>query len=279
MRMAAITHVKIYGERNSGTTVLGTSIRKNFDIKFWKKGKKLERKELTRRTSRHLFGHRKRVARENAIDEIARETMVKSFGWKHCAPPIELIKNDPRSEKTLFLVITKHPYFWLSSLHRHPYHRLGKGKPPKSFSTFLREPWITLGRDNLGSVTLPSPADLYRLKLEHYRTLLSEAPHTLHIRYEDLLADYSGTLDTIADALDVPTGKWARPEKSVKSSSQTFSDYAKTYKLEKAGQKLSERDRDYIARSIPDDLAAVFGYDLRMTAETTDKPAGSLQNA
>jgi len=270
--MAAVTHVKIYGERNSGTTVLHRSVRRNFDIGIIrKKGVRRERRRRAEEAAGALAGRARRETREAAIDDLAAETMEIDLGWKHCAPPLDLIAADPRTPHILFLVITKHPCFWLGSMFRNPYHRLTPGGRPTSFSAFLREPWTPVGRDNIGEATLPSAADLYRVKLERYRDLLDAAPHALHIRYEDFVGDYQGTFDRIADKLGAPKKAWDLVEKSVKASDDTFEDYARRYRLEEAGADFDTADLALIDRAIPAPLAERFGYRIA-AAQASARP-------
>jgi hypothetical protein len=264
-RVAAL---KLYGERNTGTRALAEAIAANFEVPMMRPSARgriatldaavEERAGLLARTLPHL---RQRI-REDVVDEASRPFVTAGFGWKHAAPPVDVILADARAATTLFVVVTKHPLFFLKSLHRRPHHDVLLRWPRPSLSRFLRQPWQPVERDLIGRGRLVSPADLWTAKARAYRALLDAAPHTLHVRYEDFVADYAGTLDRVADALGRRRRAWTRPDLSTKGDPLGFEDYAGRYRLADAARGFSPADLVFLAARLPDDLVASFGYAL-----------------
>lgn len=143
----------------------------------------------------------KKVYRE-AIRDLKSEAAGPVGVWKHAAPSYhsDFKRFDVRS---LFLV--RNPYSWALSLHRRPYHNMGVRRA--LISEFLAVPWMTLGRDQVARI-LPSPMDLWSLKLKAYRKFIREAradgmPSAV-MKFEDLTHDPVGAL---TEAVEVATGR------------------------------------------------------------------------
>jgi hypothetical protein len=91
--------VKIYGERNSGTTYLEALLTLNLDIDCLRGGlPKLIRRLLPRS--------------EIARDWYFRATRRRNLGWKHASAPSpeQLAQARTDSARLLFLTLTKNPY-------------------------------------------------------------------------------------------------------------------------------------------------------------------------
>lgn len=165
--------VKIYGERNSGTTYLEALLTLNLNIDCLRGGLP----EMIRRLL-----PRSEVAR----DWYFRATRRRNLGWKHASAPgpDQLAQARPDTARLLFLTLTKNPYAWLLSLYRRPYHAKRKYS---SLEQFLSEPWKTVGRENSGSA-FANPVEMWNHKNATYLALDDYAA-AVHCRYEDLLAD------------------------------------------------------------------------------------------
>jgi len=118
---------------------------------------------------------------------------------KHTAPLFskEFVHHDV---SVLFLV--RNPYSWALSLYRQPYHIIGPRRT--DLLSFLKEPWLTLGRDRVERI-LSSPLDLWTLKLAAYRRFERHAeaagvPYAT-LRFEDFVADPAGALTTSLQGL------------------------------------------------------------------------------
>ncbi len=261
-----IAALKLFGERNTGTRALAEALDANFDVAMMRPSARGRIDALDAAMKARsgplarIFPHLRQRVREAIVDEASRPFAATGFGWKHAAPPVDIILADPRAATTLFVVVTKHPLFFLKSLHRRPHHDVLLRWPKPSLSRFLRQPWQPVERDLIGPARLASPADLWTAKASAYRALLDRVPHALHVRYEDFVADYGGTLDRVADALGRPRAAWTRPDLSTKGDPLGFEDYAGRYRLEEAARGFSAGDLSFLAERLPADLIASFGY-------------------
>lgn len=265
MGVAPIDTIKIYGDRNTGTRVLARAIEANFSVRLLKPGQRPRQAELEAEVKRRKgFLARRGPVEEAVVDEGAAGLVASDFGWKHAVPPVEAITAAPgRAARCLFVVVTKHPLFFVASLHRRPYHDLRLRWPKPSLSRFVRQPWPTVGRELMDGAIAATPADLWRAKAEGYRRLLAAVPHGLHLRYEDFVADYDGALDRIAAALGRPgrpAGGWKRPETSTKGDDASFADYARRYDLARAGDGFFREDAALVAARASAVTMAAFGY-------------------
>jgi hypothetical protein len=263
-----IAALKLYGERNTGTRALAEAIAANIEVPMMRPSARGRIATLDAAVQERAgfftraFPHLRQRVREAVVDEASRPFVASGFGWKHAAPPVDVILADARAAATLFVVVTKHPLFFLKSLHRRPHHDVLLRWPKPSLSRFLRQPWQPVERDLIGSGRLASPVDLWTAKARAYRMLLDAAPHTLHVRYEDFVADYAGTLDRVADALGRRRRPWTRPDLSTKGDPLGFEDYAGRYRLEDAARGFSSADIAFLATRLPANLVASFGYSL-----------------
>ncbi len=263
--MPILDTVKIYGDRNTGTRVLARAIEANFPVRLLKPGFRPREAELAAEVKRRRGFLARRAPVEEAVIDAAAEGLVASdFGWKHAVPPLATIAAARgRTAKCLFVLVTKHPLFFVASLHRRPYHDLVLRFPKPSLARFVHQPWKTVGRELMDGATLASPADLWRAKAEGYRALLATVPHGLHLAYEDFVADYDGALDRIAAALGRPgrpSGGWKRPEASTKGDEANFADYARRYDRARAGEGFSAADAAFVEARAGAELMAAFGY-------------------
>jgi len=261
-----IAALKLYGERNTGTRALAEAIAANVAVPMLRPSARGRIAAVDAAVAARVSGlarvlpHLRQRVREAVVDAASRPFVAAEFGWKHAAPPLATILASDRAATTLFVVVTKHPLFFLKSLHRRPHHDVLLRWPKPSLSRFLRQPWQPVERDLIGPGRLASPADLWTAKAAAYRALLDAAPHALHIRYEDFVADYAGTLDRVADALRRPRGDWRRPDLSTKGDALGFDDYADRYRLERAADGFTPVDLGFLAGRLPAALVASFGY-------------------
>ena len=266
-----VAALKLYGERNTGTRALAEAIGANVEVAMMRPSARGRIATLDATVAERsgplarVFPHLRQRIREGVVDETSRPFVASGFGWKHAAPPVDVILADPRAATTLFVVVTKHPLFFLKSLHRRPHHDVLLRWPKPSLSRFLRQPWQPVERDLIGPDRLASTVDLWTAKARAYRTLLDAAPHALHVRYEDFVADYDGTLDRVAMALGRPRTTWTRPDLSTKGDPLGFADYAGRYRLSEAGRGFSPADLRFVAARMPEELVHSFGYRLEPT--------------
>jgi hypothetical protein len=251
---------KIYGERNTGANYLEKLVGKNFATDVLRGDFGVDKRVL--RLVLQQYKPKLRAAENNRLQDKYHERILYSdFGLKHAAPPIDVIRAAPHAANTLFLLITKHPVFFLSSLHQRPENPLWDHAGDISFDQFLTTPWPVSERDNLGTKPLDSPIHLWNEKMRSYVQLLTAADNVIHIRYEDLLSDFSLQMDRIAEYIPSISNGYANVNRSVKASDNLrLEDYARRYKYHKIKTDYKKRDLEYIYRKVDNEVMAALDY-------------------
>lgn len=240
--------VKIYGERNTGTSYLEALLVRNLAVDCLRGG--------VPRSIRRFF-----TDSERARDWYFRATHRKNLGWKHACVPTEsqLAAAGPDPTQVLFLTLTKNPYAWLLSLYRQPYHAK---REYASFGQFLREPWETVGREN-APPAFASPVEMWNLKNAAYLTLAGYTT-TIHCRYEDLLADPLGFLEKLCCKHGIQTRQnpFGNVLEAMKRQGRgkTFDDYRTYYLEERWRTELDDDCIELINERLDCDVLARFGY-------------------
>ncbi|MCA1748995.1 MAG: hypothetical protein LC634_05495 [Sphingomonadales bacterium] len=249
-------YVKIFGERNTGTNIIAQTIRHNFTVGLLR-GEGGALFQLGRLMAPSVPSKERRALRTHLHDIEMARIRDSDFGWKHSAPPIDAIAKAAHRDQTLFLVITKHPYFWLRSLHRRPYSFV---PPPESISDFLRTEFPISRSDELEGDHAPSPVHMFRSKIAAYRRLSELPVETLFLRYEDFLTDWDGFMGKMADRLWSRDDAFAPVDADPKGSAAKLADYRKKYDLEKVQEQLSGEDRAYVTEILGEENFAFLGY-------------------
>lgn len=250
---------KIYGERNTGASYLEKLVNKNFATDILRGDFGVDKRVLRLVLQQHK--PKVRPAEASRLQDRYHERILYSdFGLKHAAPPVDVIRAAPHTENTLFLLITKHPVFFLSSLHHRPENPM-LDSDDLSFEQFLMAEWPVADRDNVGERALESPIQLWNEKMRAYVALMGAADNVIHIRYEDLLSDFSETLDRIAEYIPAIGASYTPIRRSVKASdNMRFEDYVRKYKYHKLKSDYKKRDLEYIYRKVDDDVMDALGY-------------------
>lgn len=241
--------VKIYGERNTNTNYLARLIELNLDA-FLIPGT--------------VPNGINRLLQVLPGDELIRDCYFrvaypKTLGWKHTRvkPVAQLRRYSLVTDGTAFITITKNPYSWLLSLHKHPYHQSYSHKP--DFERFLTTPWKTLGRDNVPASSL-TPVELWNVKNRSY--VQSDDDCVLNLTSEGIIADPEHVIRMISRRFDVPlkTERFINHEHSTKERGKNNSWYRRYYLSEQWQEQLSSRAIAIINESIDTDLMAYFDY-------------------
>lgn len=250
---------KIFGERNTGATYLSKLVDKNFATDLLRGEFCVDKRVMRQMLQKHRA--KDRPFENNRLQDADHERILYSdFGWKHAAPPIDVIRAAPHSPDTLFLLITKHPVFFLSSLHIRPGNLLMKDQDLE-FDQFLSSPWILSRRDNLGSGPLETPIELWNRKMTAYLAVTNAAENVIHIRYEDILADFEGQMDRIAEYIPKIDPGYGNVRRSVRATdNMRFEDYGRRYKYRRIKNDYKKRDLEYIYRKIDGDVMDALGY-------------------
>jgi hypothetical protein len=114
------------------------------------------------------------------------------FGWKHRVAPAEDELTDKMKQEVLFLCLVKNPYSWLISMHKRPYHHESLRK--LSFLDFLKYSY----GDYRNPVVMWNTKNASYIKMNEYVKFYDI------IRYEDILEDPSGIINSIADKYNFP---------------------------------------------------------------------------
>jgi len=250
---------KVYGLRNTGATYLEKLVNKNFATDLLRGDFGVD-KRVMRLVLQQYKPRLRPLENSKMRDQYHERILYSDFGLKHTAPPVDVIRAAPHASNTLFLLITKHPVFFLSSLHNRPENSLIK-EEPEDFDRFLMAPWPVSPRDNVGAEPLESPIELWNAKMREYVRLMQVAENVIHIRYEDLLADFTGQMDRISEYIPKITAGYGPIRRSIKSSDNLrMEDYQRKYKYHKIKTDYKKRDLEYIYRKVDDDVMAALDY-------------------
>lgn len=264
---------KLYGERNTGTRYVERLLNANLAIP-------------------PLVLRLKGEPRISNLSEVQKDKFYQQkwgrfLGWKHaCAPMAAQFETyDVDTRRILFVVTGKNPYSWLLSIWRHPYH-YAQDLNSQSFNSFVRRPWVTLGRENFKSCssTLSSqeqltgrtattqhprhrhpyfrdPIDLWNRKHASYTAL--PAPNVYRLRYEDLVSDPERALGPIYTRFNVPRkhDKFQNIDDSTKNTVKDFASYRDYYMNEKWKRQFDSRiTLAFINRGLDKAVLRSWGY-------------------
>ena len=250
---------KVFGERNTGATYLGKLVDKNFATDSLRGDFGVDRRVM--RLVLQSYKPKERPFHANRMqDEYHERILYSDFGWKHAAPPIDVIRAAPHSQSTLFLLITKHPVRFLTSLHARPENTLWH-HDEMSFDKFITTPWPVAVRDNVGVEELESPIELWNVKMRAYLRVIEAAENVIHIRYEDILSDFEQEMNRIAEYIPKITPGYGNIRRSIKAKDNLrFEDFQRRYKYHKLKTDHKKRDLEFIYRKIDTDVMDALGY-------------------
>ena len=266
--------IKVFGERNTATrAVIGMVDAAEGIQGVAHEGVSVEAiepyNEMISRVEAAYRGPWKRVYRE-AIKDLRAEHLGPLGAWKHAAPAY-----DPayRTEGVGVIFMVRNPYSWISSLHRRPYHNMGKRMP--TLVEFLDLPWMTVGRDNLDRI-LPSPAMLWPLKVRAYRAFEAAARADglgcAWVRFEDFVQWPVPTLTRALQALGIPHEGLSALARSTKPYGALPRERRSFYGRELWRDALCRGSVSRVNTHIDWSLAEDFGYARLTPQEFPDAP-------
>jgi hypothetical protein len=259
-----IEQIKLYGERNTGTQFLRRLLRKNFTATSLNgaanNDEKLRRKELVRGIDDWLIG----MIIMDRFDTHANDTrwVPENFGWKHTNPPVDYLKSVPeRTAKTLFVILVKHPVFWMKSFQKRPYHSYFR-YDSLTFHDFIRHVFVPTGRDNVNTLVYSSVVELYAEKIDGYQRLVEMGVRHELVRYEDLVADVSGFLQRLESkhGLIRREDEHIMIDASTKGDAARLADYKEKYRLDKIKELAAPEDYNYIIETFGRERLRWLGY-------------------
>lgn len=196
------------------------------------------------------------------LEHFSHIPLERKYGFKHF--PIWFSHDSKwRADKsTLFIVIVRHPYDWLSSLNRIPWHA-DKSLYHLSFSDFIRKEW-KISPDNpyedpRRSDKDPVSGELFEnaIQLRTAKTkdwlILQEHPNHFFINYETLRDYPYAVIAELADLFDLQIKGAFYPVKKYKNTGTTI--YRKSVYA-----PISESDRNYIGEQLDPALEVELGY-------------------
>ena len=251
--------IKIYGERNTGTTYLSKFINNNIECKILR-----SRPPLLLRKLQKLIPNNNEYIR-NLYFSINR----KNLGWKHAYVDANLIKEYGKyRNKLLIITITKNPYSWLLSMFRRPYHSSYDSKKygrEQTFEEFLLHEWTCLKRENSPKTLLQNPIELWNLKNYAYISLSEHTKYkVINIKYENLLKDYKKVLTELATSanLKLASSEVMNAVKSTKGDISNYLDYKKYYLNEEWRRKITNYQFEIINHYLDPLIMEAFNYKL-----------------
>lgn len=260
--MGAVARIKIYGERNTGTNLLERALAQSCDA-FVYPGN-APRWRMT------LYHHLRRIGPREMTDRLIEAdrdrffigSFARNLGWKHARVPVPPPPGFTLPEDLGFVTLRKNPYSWLLSLHKRAYAGSGRAaRTAAPFETFLDMPWSTVRRE-CGPPVYPSPTAIWCDKVASYAALDAIRP-TVHLRYEDLLADPAAALRAVEAGLGVhiraEAADFATP---TKGDAGSFEGYRSYYLEEKWRAKLTPAVVARINADLDPDLVTRMGYAL-----------------
>jgi hypothetical protein len=247
-----LPYVKIFGERNTGTNYLETLIGLNFVAQQLRgaHGKLiLFMNSLGKHSPEAMFFH----------DLEMRRILASDYGWKHAAPPLSHIASTEHAHFTLFILLAKHPVFWLQSLHRRPYRKIDR---TVDFDRFVQSPFPLSEADGLTVSAVASPVDMLRMKIEGYMQLEALPVACVRMRYESLLTDFEQQLDRLSPFLLRRGETFVNHSQGIKNAGETLEHYRGKYDLAKAGEGVSPETLAFIRERLGQACLDFFDYDI-----------------
>ena len=252
-------YFKVYGERNSGTNYIQRVLRRNVSQQELV-GDHKNIYSLAKEFSNCLQPFDQDAYIDSIYDIEMNRILYSDFGWKHAAPPVEIIVRSSIKKLTVFVFILKHPYFWLRSMFRKPFHIYGRAN---TFAEFIRLPMMLSQRDLLPGWIALTPIEIWTEKVRRYAELCSQAGiRAVVYRYEDLLLDFDKQILRVSRVLTPKSDIFENMIESTKNESLQFEDYRTKYDLSRVSEVLSKEDSAYVREHLSNDVLKWSGYTL-----------------
>ncbi|MBR8828541.1 MAG: hypothetical protein DSM107014_11695 [Gomphosphaeria aponina SAG 52.96 = DSM 107014] len=255
--------IKIYGERNTGTNYISQLIKENLQCQLIPGVAAEIAKESVLRINKYIKkkGLKKLEAsifQELLIDEIFAKNLAVSLGWKHCRPPLDLIKNHQFTPQTLFITITKNPYSWLLSLYKRPYHNFFQAQ--REFREFLSMPWKTVKRE-YSQAYFDNPIQLWNEKQRAYIELAQEINICINLKYEQVLRNELGTIKALSYLFPfVHQNGIVSIAKSTKNDGRDKQFFEEYYLKSQWRKEIKIEEIEYINQHLDFELLKYFNY-------------------
>lgn len=262
-------HVKIFGERNTGTNFLNQLLRKNTDLKLLNHGSNntaRKRKDTLLRNINKYMGEKSengvRISKatnilDRLIDQQRKDEYTLNYGWKHSAIEYEKLKTNDLYNETIFICLIRNPWRFVSSLHRRPYNLYPKVKC--DLVEFIKMPFLANERDGIKDIYLSNPVDLWNQKVESYFEVAKKSDRIMICYYEDIMINMPEFMERLRPYCKI-SNKIEIPINSTKGDAKTFDDYKKETQSYNPKKDLGEEVYDLIRRRLKEDVLSMTIY-------------------
>ncbi len=241
-----ISCLKIFGERNSGTTFVQRLLAQNLPVRILPGG-----------VPRIIY---RGLPFEFVRDMWFRWTDRKNLGWKHGFPDVEKIRKFSAQRHLVVVCVCKNPYAYLLSLYRHPYHL---NSTANSFLSFLKTPCPVVRREHAARA-FQNPVELWNVKNRALLELSKSKLPVILLRYEDVLAAPEIAVENVASISKLKMNDaFQGVYLSTKGEDgRHFEEYRSYYLDEKWRTNLSEENVRRINRDLDHKLCGELGYEV-----------------
>lgn len=250
------TWLKVFGERNSGTTFVQSLLAQNLPVKI-------------------LPGATPWILYRGFPFELVRDTWFwwtekRNLGWKHRFPDEMNIREFSKKKQLLVVSVFKNPYAFLLSLFKRPYHL---GLRSKTFTAFLREPCPVVRREHAKGA-FNNPIELWNAKNRVLLDLSQLNLPVILLRYENVLADPEAAVERIGRVCHLKqTGLFRGvPCSTKRDRERSFEDFQSHYLNEKWQADLTREQVEIINDFLDIHLCRELGYAV-LDAESFAKRA------
>lgn len=227
----ALSKVKVFGERNTGTNFLNQLLSLNTNLQVLGHGSnassRAKLQAIDQSVSRlgcaeKLTPQMRRLVLDRLIDEQRRLEYPDNYGWKHARVLVEDLDKSPHKNSTLFVFLIRNPWRFVSALHRRPYNLFPS--PSSDLSSFIDSQFLANERDCMPSLLIGNPVDFWNEKVKSYFDCSDVIDNSIICYYEDLVISIEEFIDAIRPVCDI-FGKIRTPINSTKKEDKTFDDY------------------------------------------------------
>lgn len=254
-------NVKIFGERNTGTRLLGQLIGGNPYVLLLTPGKlaRMEHKEWSEyklAIQKYYSGSWRRSFLE-ALRDLDFAKTEPLLEWKHAAASWDV---DFKIHDVHTIFIARNPYSWAISMARRPHHM----KPPRvaDFQQFVQRPWMCTERDRLGPL-LPNLMALWNEKLRSYLRFHASAPegYVDFVSFENLISEPVKTIEPLLKKMGCEDVKIKEVSNSTKNDRREAQEIRSFYETNGWRRYLNREDVRILNNLIDWQIAGAYGYE------------------
>jgi len=229
-----LTNVKVFGERNTGTNFLNQLLARNTDLNVLGHGGKNDNPRQKLKGIRQsavrigcadkLSPQVNRLVLNRLIDEQRKIEYLDNFGWKHSRVLVGDLKKSPHIKSTLFIFLVRNPWRFVSALHRRPYNLFPAPHPSSSLSCFVESQILANERDNMPSLIVNNPVELWNEKVGSYFDCCEVLDNAIICYYENIVTAVDEFMAAISPVCSV-SKQIEIPMDSTKNDNKTFDQY------------------------------------------------------